>query len=75
MKMKIAYFDPDKNLHIYNEFWDKHSANLGKMMMYYLILKAKNSPYKTRTSIRNLLGISTATEWRYREKLKELKYI
>ena len=48
---------------------------MGRMMMYYLVLVAKYSPYQTRKEVRNIIGISRATEWRYRKKLKEEGYL
>jgi len=68
----ISSFDSDGNLHINNIFFDKHCHELGRMAMYYLVLKARNTPYKNRKQIREVLGINVTTEWRWRNELKRV---
>jgi len=72
--MVASTFD-NGNFYINSKFWDKHSKEMGKMMMYYLVLVAKHSPYQARKDVRQAVGISRATEWRYRKKLRERGYL
>ena len=72
----VSYFDPEGNLHMSTKFYDENVRIMGgKELMYYFIITASHSPYKKRGAVREILGISRATEWRYRKNLKEKGYL